>query len=361
MYELYYLAAGLTNAYKGKHWVLLSTAGLLVAISLFMGALIMSSALSLSNAAFADPPNGGLLKKNVSGGIISPFKGNVSAAIVNNITDDTSSFASNDQPYAGGTADEESSLTVNSDKRLYKPGEEVNVDGSISSGPTKIGGDNSSVKLDVTDDNGNKILANDEVKVDSDGVFSTTFTLPQNASRGSYSVNAAIEAGASIPDTLGVDAKSKLESSARFEVLRPTAFAVKVEGKEFDVNVASNSTSVREFAFNQEEKTLSFKVEGQTGTRGVAQVTLPKELLSGRIVVSFDGRPVDENSNDVIVTSKTATETIIEINYPHSEHTIKIAGTMVVPEFPPAIIASVLTAIGATAVLGRTRFFSHHS
>jgi hypothetical protein len=312
------------------------------------------------------------LEGNVSGGIITPFKGNVSDAIVNDTTGfeqnasagaKASSSASYKQSYLGERADDKRPFTVHSEKHLYKPSEEVRIEGSIwSSLINEIGGDIASVNLDVTDNKGNVVIAEKAVEVENNDEFSTSFTLPQNAEQGSYSIKAVIKVEASVLDTLGADVKSKLETSARFEVVSPVAFAVKAEGKDFEVKIASNSTSVRELVFSQPEKKVSFKVEGDTGTKGVAQVTLPKELLSGKLVVSIDGRAVAEDSNDVIVTSDTSTEMTLEINYPHSERTIEITGTTVIPEFPVSVIV-MAAAIGAVvaflAITRRTLGFIH--
>jgi hypothetical protein len=82
------------------------------------------------------------------------------------------------------------------------------------------------------------------------------------------------------------------------------------------------------------------------------------------MVVSIDGRAVAEDSSDVIVTSDTTTEMTLEINYPHSEHTIEITGTNVIPEFPvsmvvmAAALASIIvavTAAGKRALIGGPR------
>jgi len=83
---------------------------------------------------------------------------------------------------------------------------------------------------------------------------------------------------------------------------------------------------------------VTFKAEGETGTRGVTQVTVPKAMLSGEMVVMIDGKAVASDSNDVIVTSDTGTETTYEINYHHSEHDVSVTGTNVVPEFPLATL-----------------------
>jgi len=44
-----------------------------------------------------------------------------------------------------------------------------------------------------------------------------------------------------------------------------------------------------------------FHVEGETGTRGITQVTVPKAMLSGEMAVMIDGKAVSSDSNDVIV------------------------------------------------------------
>jgi MG2 domain-containing protein len=258
--------------------------------------------------------------------------------------------------YPGERADDKRPFTVHSENHLYKPGEEVKVEGSIwSSLVDQIGGDISTVKLNVTDNKGN-LTAQKDASVDSNGNFSATFTLPQNASQGAYTIDAMIEVKADLLGTLSADVKSKLDASAKFEVISPNAFAVKVEGKDFEVDIASNST-VKNFEFKQQEKKVSFHVEGQTGTRGVTQITIPKALLSGEIVVSIDGKVVPPESSDVVVISETDQGMTLEINYHHSEHTVEVSGTNVVPEFPLPVIGAIAAIIGVVAVMGRTRLF----
>jgi len=170
---------------------------------------------------------------------------------------------------------------------------------------------------------------------------------------------AIIGASGNLSNTqLQTDLKLKLKTStARFEVVSPNAFHVNAEGKGFDVDVASNSTTVKAFAFNQQEKKVSFVVAGQNGTRGVAQVTIPKRLLSGNIMVSIDGKVVPPESSDVVSIADTDQGMTLEINYHHSEHIIEINGTNVVPEFPLPIVGSIAALIGFVAVAGRTRLF----
>ena len=242
-------------------------------------------------------------------------------------------------------ADSRNSFTVQSENHLYKPGEEVTVKGSIWTNLLAEFGDAKVVTIEVTD-NKRTVVATQDADINNQGDYTITFTLPEDAELGAYTIESMIQVEADLLGTLSADVGAKLETSAKFVVISPEAFAVNAEGKDFEVHIASNSTSVREFAFAQAEKKVSFEVEGVNGTQGIAQVTLPKELLSGQMVVSIDARAVAEESNDVIVTSDTATEMTLEINYPHSEHTIEITGTNVVPEFPVSM-AVMAAAIGS--------------
>jgi len=263
--------------------------------------------------------------------------------------------------YPAAMADSRSSLTIQSDRHLYKPGEDVTVQGSVlASLLAELGGDIDVVSIQVTDNKGT-VVAEDDADIDAEGAYSMTFTLPEDAELGAYTMNATLEVEAGLLGTLDASIAAKLNTTAKFEVVSPNAFAVNAEGRNFEVEIASNSSSVTAFVFEQAEKKVSFKVEGETGTRGVAQVTLPKELLAGQLVVSIDGRVVAENSNDVIITSDTATEMTLEINYPHSEHTIEITGTSVVPEFPISVIimaAGIGSVVATFAIASRSRIFN---
>ena len=208
--------------------------------------------------------------------------------------------------------------------------------------------------LNVTDNKGNVTVGQKQVQINDNGTFTTTFTSPQNAEQGSYSVDAKIEVNASLLDTLSADIKSKLDTSARFEVLSSNAYAVKAEdGKSFDVDIASNST-VNQVEFKQQEKKISFHVEGQSGTEGVTEITVPKALLSGQITASIDGKVIPPESSDVVTIADTQDGMTLEINYHHSEHTIEVSGTNVVPEFPLPVVGAIAAVIGIVAVIGRT-------
>lgn len=269
--------------------------------------------------------------------------------------------------YPKVAADSKSSLTVQSEKHLYKPGEEVKVEGSVWSNLlAQINGGGSAgeeglVTVQVTDNKG-AVVASQDVPISSQGGYSAVFTLPSDAELGAYTVESKVQVKADLLGLLSADLTAKLPqpSAAKFVVASPQAFAVQAEGKEFDVRIASNSTTVSDFRFDQEAKKVSFTVEGETGTRGVTQVTLQKPMLSGQMTVLIDGEVVDPESNSVIVTSDTSSEMTLEINYHHSKHTIEVAGTNVVPEFPVsmAVMAVAIGSIVATvAVAGKRGLF----
>ena len=254
-------------------------------------------------------------------------------------------------------ADSRSSFTVHSENHLYKPGEPVQIEGSVWSSLLAQIGNTELVTVQVTDNKGT-VVANQNAQVNSQGEYSTTFMLPADAELGAYTIDSKLQVQADILGTLTADVSAKLQSSAKFVVVSPKAFAVQAEGKEFDVSIASNST-VSDFRFDQEAKKVSFIVEGETGTQGVTQITIQKPMLSGQMTVIIDGEVVTPESNNVVVTSDTNSEMTLEINYHHSEHTVEVAGTNVVPEFPVSMAvmaAAIGSIIVAVTVAGKRGF-----
>ena len=308
---------------------------LLVAAGLFSAATVT---LLSNSTAYAQTYGGSTVQGNATGAVASG-QDNAKASANKSLS------ASYKPSYPSERADERRPFTVHSENHLYKPGEEVKIEGIVwSSLNDEIGADVSTVTLNVTDNKGN-VTAEEDAEIDDNGEFSATFSLPDDAELGSYSIAAVIQVETSILDTLNASVKSKLETSARFQVASSNAFAVNAEDKNFDVEIASNST-VSAFEFKQQEKKVSFHVEGQTGTRGVTQITIPKALLSGEMMVSIDGNVIPPESSDVVAILDTEEGMTLEINYQHSEHTVEVSGTNVVPEFPVSMII-MATAIGS--------------
>jgi len=101
------------------------------------------------------------------------------------------------------------------------------------------------------------------------------------------------------------------------------------EDTQYDVYVVSNST-VSDFSFNSDGARVSFKIEGEPGTMGFCNVTIPKNLLYA------------ENTWTVLVDGISVTPTVNEeenytnlhFTYNHSTKTVEIIGTDAIPEFP---------------------------
>ncbi|MBI1827970.1 MAG: hypothetical protein HY222_04520 [Thaumarchaeota archaeon] len=252
--------------------------------------------------------------------------------------------------YEKMSVDSENSFTVETDKHLYKPGDDVKIEGSIWSGLiTDLGGANQ-ISIQVLDNNGT-IVNDGKVQVNGDGQYSTEFTLPNNAKNGAYTINVKIDLSADLVGSLTLKAQGNLQSSAKFVVVSPNAFAVKAEGKDFDVKLASNS-NVTNLQFDAQAKKIFFTVSGETGTKGTTDITIPKSLLSGNISVMIDGQIMSQA--DVIETANTQDETTLEINYHHSTHTIEIVGTNAVPEFPTTVLV-MAAAVGLLVIFASTR------
>jgi hypothetical protein len=251
--------------------------------------------------------------------------------------------------YATMSVDSENSFTVDTDKHLYKPGEAVKIEGSIWSGLiTELGGANL-VTVQVLDDKGN-VVSNENVQVNGDGQYHTEFTLPDNGENGTYAINTKINVSANLQNSLTIKTQSNLQSSGNFLVASPSSFAVSAEGKDFSMQIASNS-QISNIQFDEQAKKISFTVSGQTGTKGTTDITIPKSLLSGSMNVMMDGQVMSQA--DVIKTADTQDETTFEINYHHSTHTIDIMGTNAVPEFPTSILIM-------AAAIGFVVFASRH-
>jgi predicted Zn-dependent protease len=116
------------------------------------------------------------------------------------------------------------------------------------------------------------------------------------------------------------------------------SFPVKVENATYVIYIRSNST-ISSFNFSKEGKSIQFKIAGPAATIGSAEVTWPSALLSGNFTVTLDGSVI------VAAPSQNSTHTTISLNYPHSERTLQITGTHVIPEFPVSSLIMVLTSM----------------
>lgn len=254
--------------------------------------------------------------------------------------------------YPKVTADSENPFIVYTEKHLHKPGDEVSIHGYIWSGLLAEVHDPSKVLVQVRDSTGTTLVRH-VTPINSDGGFSASISLLNTTEPGIYYIYPQVQLQADA-GTLSADTLAKLQPSSTFLVASPNAFAVEAERKEFEVDIASTS-KVSDFAFDKDAKKISFKVEGDAGTDGVTQITIPKPLLSGQMTVLIDGQAVKPDSNAVIVSSDMDAQMTLEINYHHSERTVEVTGTNVVPEFPAsmAIMAAAAGAAIAATVAAR--------
>lgn len=145
---------------------------------------------------------------------------------------------------------------------------------------------------------------------------------------------------------------------AQFIVETPVVFNVVAENRTFDVKMASNSV-INDFKFSQSAKKLSFTVEENTSSRdGVAQITIPKEMLSGEIMILVDGEEIPRNKAIVLYPDGQTTYDV-EVNYRHDDkHTIEILGTKAIPEFPITGLVLVASMV-AVLLIARTKTINY--
>jgi hypothetical protein len=292
----------------------------------------------------------------------------------NNVSD-TNTVVSTQSSYMSSYAklnpDSNNYVTAQTGYEIYKPSDSVKISGSIWTGLVNLVGgaylatvpvssvDGNSVTelvlVKLKDPNGN-IVYTKETQVDNNGDYVVPVSLPENAT-GKYSVESSLETKAGLVSTLDASTAAKLDSSTSFLVMTPDEFSVATRDGNFNVGISSNST-VSDFSFDSQSKTISFNVQGETGTRGVSDIVVPKSLLGGQIQVMVDGTMEPYNSAGVVVVSDTPSETALEINYHHSMHTIQLIGTsaaempvssQAVPEFsslaPVVLVISIASMI----------------
>ncbi len=269
-------------------------------------------------------------------------------------------------------ADSNNYITTQTEHKIYTPDDPVKVYGSIWNGllnagsgaylatvpvSTLAGNTVTELVLVQIKDNHGIVVSSKETQVDGNGNYLISVNMPVNAS-GRYTVDSWLETKTGLLGTLDASAAAKLDSTTDFTVVKPSEFSVPTKDASFTVGISSNST-VSDFAFDSENKKISFNVQGVTGTRGVSDVTVPKSLLGGQIQVSVDGITEPYNSDRVVIVSDTPSETVFEINYHHSKHTVQLVGTSAaevvpvntkaIPEFssiaPIVLVISIMSTV----------------
>lgn len=128
--------------------------------------------------------------------------------------------------------------------------------------------------------------------------------------------------------------------------------SISSSAQPIDLKIRSSST-VSDFGFNEESKSISFKATGEAGTKGVTVVTIGP-VLEGPYTVTVDGSAV----TDFKTTETADGVTEIEVTYDHSTREISITGTQVVPEFPVSMVImgiAIATIIVLSAVMTKKK------
>jgi hypothetical protein len=185
--------------------------------------------------------------------------------------------------------------------------------------------------------------------------------LVTGGSNGTHTVLLYTPGTMSSADEFSLDYKSMTWHNTTISGLRDLRFHVAYQGivdylaKTYYVPVFTNST-VSSFGFSPTLKSISFNVTGTAGT-GFCNVTIPKALLNAAIgdwVVKVDGATLPLGNYTVV---ENAEYVFIFLAYPHSSHTVEVAGTWIVTEFQPdlLLIGFIILSIVAAMVAVKQR------
>ncbi len=148
-----------------------------------------------------------------------------------------------------------------------------------------------------------------------------------------------------------VDITSALVPYIGVHWAKPSKHAVRVGGNTYDVEFSSSAnTNIINITFSEENKQLSFKVEGKAGTKGTAFIDVSK-VLEPPYTVMIDGVGIA----DFHILKDQKGATTVAISYIHSVHNITIAGTRVIPEFPILMMGIITALIGLVTIIGRIK------
>ncbi|HEX2013976.1 MAG TPA: hypothetical protein VLA68_01990, partial [Nitrososphaera sp.] len=115
------------------------------------------------------------------------------------------------------------------------------------------------------------------------------------------------------------------------------------------LDLKSNST-ISDFMLEEENKRVTFKVDGENGTIGVTEIPIGR-ILEGPYTVTIDGQAT---SNFEVTPAGASQEAVMRISYTHSVHDVSIAGTNVVPEFSSLAFLVLGTAVVLSIVISST-------
>ena len=127
----------------------------------------------------------------------------------------------------------------------------------------------------------------------------------------------------------------------------PTIFHYVIAEEPLHVIGTCSNSTVSNLLFQPTTVKLQFNIDGETGTTGSYNITIPSELMSGTFQIYKDDVPLTEGI-DYTQTSNSR-YIIFSLTYEHSNHIIELFSTTVIPELTALIMLGTL--IIATAVV----------
>jgi hypothetical protein len=162
------------------------------------------------------------------------------------------------------------------------------------------------------------------------------------------------------PNEISLDRKTFTWENTTISSLRDMVFNIAYQGsyQTYSVPILSNST-VSNFSFNPNNKTISLSVTGASGTTGYCNITIPRGLLYGQQntwVIKEDGVALKAANLPLIAGQYNITQnaeyTFIYIAYAHSSHMISIIGsTTSVQEMPPNAMLFIMLIVSLIAIV----------
>jgi len=121
----------------------------------------------------------------------------------------------------------------------------------------------------------------------------------------------------------------------------------------YEIGILSNS-SITDFDFIQSEKSISFSVNGTTGTFGFCNITVPAELMWGDFSLCIDDIQLVKDVDYTEVYN--GTHYSFSISYEHSSHKVDIISTNVIPDFSGWLFLPFIILATLSTLLIRKRF-----
>lgn len=228
-----------------------------------------------------------------------------------------------------GPSQTSSSVTVQTSKTIYQPGESVSVVGKVAQVEPGL-----DIGISVRRTDG-QLWAVAQTSPNSNGEYSKTIArLGDKEQLGTY--NLTVSYGGA-------------KTSATFSVASTTTLSLEAEGEKFLVSIFATAIESN-LVLEREMGGIRYQASGVAGSTGFANVTIPKKLLSGTLSVLVDGNvtPHTERIN--------ATHTFVYFTYKMGENSIAIRGTNIIPEFPLLFTSGTLAVAISVILIALSRF-----